>query len=104
MVARDSRTHKARKINALIVETPAEQDLFEIAREHKARKQDSTRTSLSRRPPTTAEISKLHEFMLAHKDVRPGQDEDFVLTRETVISGALPLSEASSEGFTDASV
>jgi hypothetical protein len=50
MVARDSRTHKARKINPLIVETPAERDLFEIASEHKARKQDSTRASLSRRP------------------------------------------------------
>lgn len=37
MVARDSRTHKARKINPLLVETPAERDLFEIASEHKVR-------------------------------------------------------------------
>ena len=87
MVARDSRTHKARKINPLIVETPAERDLFEIASEHKARKQDSTRASLSRRPPTTDEITKLHEYMLAHKGVIRGQDKDLALMRETVISG-----------------
>lgn len=86
MVARDARTHGARKVNPLLVETPAEKDLFDIGRAHKARKQDFSRTSLSRQPPTTSEIANLHTYMLKHKGMSKSQEDDLVLMRETVTS------------------
>lgn len=62
--------------------------------EHKKRKQDFSRTSLSRQPPTIEEIANLHAFMLAHKmpstsspaqpAPSPKPDVEVVLTRETV--------------------
>ncbi|KAL7414495.1 HotDog domain-containing protein [Mrakia frigida] len=64
MVARDSKTHKARKVNPLIIESDAEKELFDCGKDHKRRKQEASKLALSKVPPSTEESAVLHEFML----------------------------------------
>ncbi|CED82358.1 Acyl-CoA thioesterase [Phaffia rhodozyma] len=75
MVARDTRFHTARRINSLLIETPEEKELFQVGKEHKRRKQASSKTSLSKVPPTSEEMAILHQFILNHQSIDAAKSE-----------------------------
>ncbi|KAJ7777578.1 Thioesterase/thiol ester dehydrase-isomerase [Mycena maculata] len=72
MVCRDAVTHRARKVNPLIISTPEEQALYSMGEDMKSHRQSLALRSLSRVPPSSNEAEALHSFYLQH-----GQDTNY---------------------------
>jgi acyl-coenzyme A thioesterase 9 len=66
MVCRDAHTHKARAVNPLVLNSDAERALHAIGQEYRNRRQSSALRSLSRVPPTNAEVATLHQLQLEY--------------------------------------
>ncbi|OCF38559.1 thioesterase [Kwoniella heveanensis CBS 569] len=64
MVCRDSKTHKARAVPRLLVESEEEKVLWAIGEEHQKRRKTSALNALDKVPPSSAEASELHDLML----------------------------------------
>jgi len=64
MVCRDSKTHKARKVPPLIVQTDEEKVLWQMGEDHKRQKRESDSVALNKVPPSSAEAEELHRLML----------------------------------------
>jgi len=71
MVCRNATTHRASKVNPLIISTTEERDLYSLGEHMKKRRQSNVLRSLSRVPPSSSEAAGLHSFYLQH-----GQEED----------------------------
>ena len=71
MVCRNTTTHRASKVNPLIISTPEERALYSLGEHMKKRRQSNALRSLSRVPPSSSEAADLHSFYLQH-----GQEED----------------------------
>ncbi|TEB22448.1 Thioesterase/thiol ester dehydrase-isomerase [Coprinellus micaceus] len=69
MVCRNAHTHKARRVNPLIISTPEEKALFSLGEHMKQRRKLSASQSLTQVPPTSSEAEHLHSFYLQY-----GQD------------------------------
>ncbi|KAF8340512.1 Thioesterase/thiol ester dehydrase-isomerase [Cantharellus anzutake] len=67
MVCRDAVTHKAQKLNPLILETETERELFHIGKVGKERKKKISLLSLSRSPPCEDESSLIHSLFVVHQ-------------------------------------
>lgn len=50
MVCRDSRTHKARKVPPLVVESPEEKELWDMGADYQRRRKESSRMALDKVP------------------------------------------------------
>ncbi|KAK4684079.1 acyl-coenzyme A thioesterase 9, partial [Tremellales sp. Uapishka_1] len=86
MVCRDSRTHKARRVPALKVESENERDLWKIGEDHKRRKNESSMSALDKVPPSSEEAKELHSLMLQMVDHRKTLDgEEIVQMKDTKI-------------------
>ena len=68
MVCRDAKTHKARRVPALQLNSREEEVLFDLGEERKNRKKQSSMAALDRVPPTSDEVGQLHELMLQTQD------------------------------------
>ncbi|EKM52604.1 uncharacterized protein PHACADRAFT_149409 [Phanerochaete carnosa HHB-10118-sp] len=64
MVCRDSKTHKARQVNPLVIETPEDQQLRCMGEAHKNRRATTAIQSLALVPPSSAEAAALHSLYL----------------------------------------
>lgn len=64
MASRNALTNKAQHVPALLLETPEERLLSEIAQAHKAHKKHVAKTSLNHTPPAQDEAALLHEQFL----------------------------------------
>ncbi|KAM6492234.1 thioesterase thiol ester dehydrase-isomerase [Amanita muscaria] len=71
MVCRDAHTHRAYKVNPLIVLTPEERALYAIGEEIKERRQSLALRSLSRVPPSSKEAEELHRYFLTYGQEQP---------------------------------
>lgn len=71
MVCRNATTHRASKVNPLIISTPEERALYSLGEHMKKNRQSNALRSLSRVPPSSSEAADLHSFYLEH-----GQEED----------------------------
>ncbi|EIN05854.1 Thioesterase/thiol ester dehydrase-isomerase [Punctularia strigosozonata HHB-11173 SS5] len=91
MVCRDARTHKARAIPGLKLETPEDEALHAIGEAHKSRRQSLAQRSLERVPPTSEEAADLHAFYLKYGngDFHPGNGEERVWMGDTTIEKCL---------------
>lgn len=69
MVCRDARTHKARPVNPLILDSREETALYSMGENAKKRRQSLALRSLSRVPPSSTEAGDLHTMYLQY-----GQD------------------------------
>lgn len=68
MACRDTKTGKAKKIPALVPETPEERALFEMGREQKERKKEMVANSLELQPPNAEEAAKLHTLFVTKRE------------------------------------
>ncbi|PPQ69355.1 hypothetical protein CVT25_004747 [Psilocybe cyanescens] len=92
MVCRNSTTHRARKVNPLILATSEERGLHELGEHMKQRRQSSALKSLSRVPPSSEEAAELHTFYLKHgQGQAEGSDSglDHVWMGDTVLEKCL---------------
>ncbi|KAK0213534.1 Thioesterase/thiol ester dehydrase-isomerase [Armillaria fumosa] len=64
MVCRDANTHRARKVNPLVISTPEEKALHSMGEDMKRRRQSVALRSLDRVPPSSEEAEALHSFYL----------------------------------------
>ncbi|WVQ85620.1 hypothetical protein IAT38_007786 [Cryptococcus sp. DSM 104549] len=87
MVCRDSKTHKARRVPPLEVESEDEKTLWKIGDEHQKRRKASALNALDKVPPSSEEAKELHDLMLK---VHEGQG---VIDGEKVV----PMSETQVE-------
>ncbi|WWD18067.1 hypothetical protein CI109_102514 [Kwoniella shandongensis] len=68
MVCRDSKTHRARQIPPLVVESEEERILQVIGDEHQKRRKTSAMNALDKVPPSSEEAKELHDLMLQVTD------------------------------------
>ncbi|KAK8865753.1 hypothetical protein IAR55_000900 [Kwoniella newhampshirensis] len=68
MVCRDSKSHKARMIPPLVVESEEERILQVIGDEHQKRRRTSAMNALDKVPPSFEEANELHDLMLQVTD------------------------------------
>ncbi|KIR56087.1 thioesterase [Cryptococcus gattii Ru294] len=73
MVCRDSKTHKSRKIPALIVESEEEKILWAIGDEHQKRRKTRAMNALDKVPPSSEEATELHQLMLRVQEAKDGK-------------------------------
>ncbi|KAL7423786.1 hypothetical protein Q5752_001370 [Cryptotrichosporon argae] len=85
MVCRDSRTHRARRVPPLIVETDDEHVLWAIGEEHKRTKSEHSKRTLDKVPPSSAEAAALHALMLSAAKADAIDGERVVPMRETEV-------------------
>ncbi|WVQ97115.1 hypothetical protein IAU59_004225 [Kwoniella sp. CBS 9459] len=83
MVCRDSKTHKARAVPRLLVESQEEKVLWAIGEEHQKRRKTSAMNALDKVPPSSAEASELHDLMLQVATVEEIDGEKVVPMKDT---------------------
>ncbi|KAG1758127.1 Thioesterase/thiol ester dehydrase-isomerase [Suillus occidentalis] len=83
MVCRDARTHKARPVNPLILDSREETALYSIGENAKKRRQSLALRSLSRVPPSSAEAEELHSMYLQYEQDNGLSDYERVWMGET---------------------
>ncbi|EKM52603.1 uncharacterized protein PHACADRAFT_261141 [Phanerochaete carnosa HHB-10118-sp] len=64
MVCRDSKTHKARQVNPLVLETQEDQELWHIGEACKNRRKATANQSLAKVPPSSIEAEAMHQLYL----------------------------------------
>lgn len=82
MVCRDARTHKARPVNPLIIDTPEEEVLYKMGESSKNRRKHAALQALSRVPPSSDEAAELHATYL-----KCGQEDDSLVWSDRVWMG-----------------
>ncbi|KAI0748818.1 HotDog domain-containing protein [Irpex lacteus] len=71
MVCRDSKTHKARAVNPLVIESEEDRRLNAIGEAHKNRRHRHAIQSLARVPPSSEEAAALHALYLQSTSPSP---------------------------------
>nr|XP_019049001.1 thioesterase [Kwoniella bestiolae CBS 10118]OCF27931.1 thioesterase [Kwoniella bestiolae CBS 10118] len=85
MVCRDSKTHKARQVPRLLVESEEEKVLWAIGEEHQKRRKTSAMAALDKVPPSSAEAEELHKLMLQVSTKEEVDGEQVVPMQDTEI-------------------
>ncbi|WRT63950.1 uncharacterized protein IL334_000877 [Kwoniella shivajii] len=85
MVCRDSRTHKARQVPRLLVESQEEKVLWAIGEEHQKRRKTSAMNALDKVPPSSEEAEELHKLMLLVSTKEEVDGEKLVPMQDTEI-------------------
>jgi len=89
MVCRDAKTHRAKEVNPLVLQTPEERSLYALGEQMRQRRKSNALRSLSRVPPSSEEAAELHAFMLKHgyglSEGVPERSLDHVLMGDTVL-------------------
>nr|XP_018266964.1 thioesterase [Kwoniella dejecticola CBS 10117]OBR89122.1 thioesterase [Kwoniella dejecticola CBS 10117] len=85
MVCRDSKTHKARQVPKLLVESQEEKVLWAIGEEHQKRRKTSAMNALDKVPPSSEEAEELHKLMLEVSSKEQIDGETVVPMQDTEI-------------------
>nr|XP_019014755.1 thioesterase [Kwoniella pini CBS 10737]OCF53536.1 thioesterase [Kwoniella pini CBS 10737] len=85
MVCRDSKTHKARQVPKLLVESEEEKVLWAIGEEHQKRRKTSAMNALDKVPPSSEEAEELHKLMLQVSTKEKVDGEEVVHMQDTEI-------------------
>jgi len=103
MVCRDSRTHKARRVPPLVIESEEEQALWDMGDDYQKQRKESSKLALDKVPvcigvlavlamlrakPTSQEVKELHGLMLQVVDRKVSEinGEKVVLMKDTEVS------------------